>query len=155
LNTHPSLLPYNRGKHYYFWNIVNEDPFGVTLHWIDKNIDTGDIAFQSELEKTWEDTAFTLRESSKEAMVHLFKKNFDAITSGDIPRIKQEQKKGSLRLSKEIEPSSEFFLKKNYSGKELLNLIRGRSGFSAGGSWFVSNGVKYDVTVSIKKNMGR
>ena len=151
MNTHPSLLPCNRGRHYYFWNIVNEDPFGVTLHWIDENIDSGDIAFQSKLGKTWEDTGFSLRERSKEAVVNLFKKNFDAIISGDIPRTKQDPKKGILHLGEEIEPSSEIFLKKNYSGKELLNLIRGRSGFSSGGSWFRSGNVKYEVTISLKK----
>jgi methionyl-tRNA formyltransferase len=151
LNTHPSLLPYNRGRHYYFWNILDEDPFGVTLHWIDKDIDTGDIAFQSKLEKTWEDTGFSLRERSKQAMVSLFKEKFDRIVSGNIPRIKQDLKKGSFHLGNEIESSSEIFLDKNYSGKELLNLIRGRSGFPHGGAWFRLGEFRYKVTSSIKK----
>ena len=102
LNTHPSFLPYNRGKHYYFWNLVEGVPFGVTLHWIDKNIDSGDIAFQNDLEVSWEDTGFSLRERSKKAMLTLFEERFDAIISGEIPRRKQNLGKGSFHLGKEI-----------------------------------------------------
>ena len=40
---------------------------------------------------------------------------------------------------------------KDYSGKELLNLIRGRSGFPIGGTWFKAGDMKYEVTISIKK----
>ena len=35
INTHPSLLPFNRGKHYNFWALVEQVPFGVSLHFID------------------------------------------------------------------------------------------------------------------------
>ena len=151
LNTHPSLLPYNRGKHYYFWNLVEDVPFGVTLHWIDKNIDSGDIAFQSELEKSWEDTGFRLRERSRKGIIALFENNIDAIISGEIPRIKQDLKEGSFHLGKEIENFSEIDLKKHYSGKELINLIRGRSGFPVGGTWFKVGNRKYEVILSIKE----
>ena len=151
LNTHPSLLPCNRGRHYYFWNIVNEDPFGVTLHWIDENIDSGDIAFQKELNTTWEDTGFTLRKRGREAMITLFEESIDAIISGNIPRKKQDLKKGSFRLGKEIDGSSKIDLERLYSAKELLNSIRARSGFPIGGAWFEKDNERYEVTLSIKK----
>lgn len=151
LNTHPSLLPYNRGKHYYFWNLVDGVPFGVTLHWIDENIDSGDIAFQRQLNTTWEDTGFTLRKRARKAIVSLFEENFDSIISGNIPRKKQDLKKGSFRSNKEIEHSSKVDLKQLYTAKELLNLIRARSGFPNGGIWFEEDDAKYKVTLSIKK----
>jgi methionyl-tRNA formyltransferase len=53
LNFHPSLLPFNRGKHTTFWNIVEDVPFGVIIHWVDGGLDTGPVAFQREIEKTW------------------------------------------------------------------------------------------------------
>ena len=76
LNFHPSYLPYNRGKHYNFWTIVEDTPFGVTLHFIDKDIDSGEIAFQSRIPKTWEDTGKTLYEKAQSAIVQLFIDNF-------------------------------------------------------------------------------
>src|SRR3989304_8837124 len=56
LNFHPSYLPYNRGKNYNFWAIIEDAPFGVTLHFINNGVDNGDVVFQSRIEKTWEDT---------------------------------------------------------------------------------------------------
>ncbi len=151
LNTHPSLLPYNRGKHYYFWNIVEDVPFGVTLHWINENIDSGDIAFQKELNTTWEDTGFTLRKRGRETMVTLFEESIDAIISGNIPRKKQDLKERRFRLAKEIDGSSKIDLERLYTAKEILNSIRARSGFPFGGAWFEDGDEKYEVTLSIKK----
>ncbi len=47
LNIHPSLLPKYRGSNPYFWLYYNLDmAAGITLHYIDDNIDTGDIVGQ-------------------------------------------------------------------------------------------------------------
>ena len=46
VNTHPSLLPYNRGKNYNFWTLVDETPCGVSLHRVDPGIDTGEVVTQ-------------------------------------------------------------------------------------------------------------
>jgi len=53
INTHPSLLPYNRGKHYNFWALVEQAPFGVTLHFVDSGVDTGPIVAQREIHYDW------------------------------------------------------------------------------------------------------
>jgi len=36
VNTHNSFLPNNRGKHPYFWAMVEERDYDVTLHWVDE-----------------------------------------------------------------------------------------------------------------------
>lgn len=47
INMHPSLLPEYRGSDPYFWVIKNaEKETGVTIHYIDEGIDTGDIILQ-------------------------------------------------------------------------------------------------------------
>lgn len=47
LNVHTSLLPRYRGPAPVQWAIRNGDPdFGVTIHWMDENIDTGNIVTQ-------------------------------------------------------------------------------------------------------------
>jgi methionyl-tRNA formyltransferase len=55
INTHPSLLSHNRGKNYNFWNLVEDAPFGVSLNFVDLGVDNGDIIFQKEIHKIWED----------------------------------------------------------------------------------------------------
>ena len=49
INLHPSLLPKYRGPNPCFWSYYNMDKVGgVTVHFIDKGEDTGDILFQEE-----------------------------------------------------------------------------------------------------------
>ena len=151
LNFHPSFLPYNRGKHYYFWNIIEGNPFGVSLHFIDENIDSGPIAFQEQIETSWLDTGYTLREKAKKKMVALFKKNFNKIIYGKIPKIPQQNEFGSFHYGKEIDKASLINLDEIYSGRVLLNLLRARSGFSNGGAWFQDGDRQYEVSVVVRE----
>ncbi len=50
LNVHPSLLPAYRGPAPLFWQFRHGvDPVGVTVHWMDQGLDTGDLAVQAPL----------------------------------------------------------------------------------------------------------
>lgn len=50
LNVHPSLLPAFRGPFPLFWQFRNgETATGVSVHWMDSGLDTGDIAGQREI----------------------------------------------------------------------------------------------------------
>jgi methionyl-tRNA formyltransferase len=50
LNVHPSLLPAHRGPAPLFWALRNgEATIGVTVHFMDQEFDTGDIAAQAPL----------------------------------------------------------------------------------------------------------
>lgn len=151
LNFHPSYLPYNRGKHYNFWTIVEDVPFGATIHWVDKGVDTGLIAFQTSIEKTWEDTGETLFYKAQDAIVQLFKNNFSKIQSNNIPRIPQDLSQGSFHKAKEIETASRIDLEKSYSGRELLNLLRARTFPPHPAAWFKDKGNKYEVRVRIRR----
>ena len=50
LNVHPSLLPAYRGPYPLFWQYrAGEKATGVSVHWMDAGLDTGDIVGQREL----------------------------------------------------------------------------------------------------------
>ena len=147
LNFHPSLLPHNRGRHPNFWSIVEETPFGVSIHWVDETVDGGDVAFQKEIPKSWVDTGGTLHAKGRAAIVRLFENNFDAIVSGNSPRLKQAPAR--VRYAKELEPASEIDLDKQYTGRELLNLIRARTFSPYPACSFSEHGEMYEVRVEI------
>jgi len=151
LNFHPSYLPFNRGKHYNFWSIVEEAPFGVTIHWVDEAVDTGDIAFQSIINKSWEDTGETLYQKAQKELVKLFKERFTDIKEGKIPRISQKKYLGSFHKSEELEKASKIELEKKYKARDLLNLLRARTFPPHPGAWFVENGEKYQIRIQIAK----
>jgi methionyl-tRNA formyltransferase len=151
LNFHPSYLPYNRGKHYNFWTIVECTPFGVTIHFIDKGVDTGDIAYQSRIYKSWEDTAKTLYEKAQKEIVRLFIENFPEIKRGDIPRIPQDMHQGSFHKASELDSASYFDVNKSYKAVDLLNLLRARTFPPYPAAWFTDNGEEYEVRIEITK----
>lgn len=151
LNFHPSLLPYNRGKHYNFWALVEGAPFGVTLHWVDVAVDCGDIAFQSPIQVTWEDTGATLYHKAQEEIVHLFMKRFAEIKAGRIPRIPQDLSRGSFHRAHELEQASRIELDKNYNARDLLNVLRARTFPPHPAAWFTEGDTRYEVRVEIKK----
>ena len=64
INAHMGLLPNYRGMNVLEWSILNNDPIGVTLHYIDEGIDPGDIIKFKEIKATKTDTIKTLREKS-------------------------------------------------------------------------------------------
>lgn len=149
LNFHPSYLPYNRGKHYNFWALVEEAPFGVSLNFIEKSIDSGDIAFQRRIGTSWDDTGESLYYKAQSAILRLFKENFPAIKQGYLPRQPQDLKQGSFHLAKELKPASEIILDKEYTARQLLNLLRARTFPPHPGCRFTDKGETFEVRVQI------
>jgi len=90
INTHPSLLPKGRGLAPEFWPIINGDKeAGLTVHFLDEGVDSGDIIIQGTVEVSSIDTGFTLGEKLGELALELFKKWFPLVKEGNVPRIKQ------------------------------------------------------------------
>ncbi len=57
INFHAGKLPYYRGRNVIIWAIINgETEIGLTSHFVDEGIDTGDIIHQELLPIEWTDT---------------------------------------------------------------------------------------------------
>ena len=152
INTHPSLLPFNRGKHYNFWALVEQSPFGVSLHFVDEGIDSGDIVAQKEILYDWTDTGGTLYLKAVEAMVELFIHEYPKIRELQLSKIKQDLTKGSMHYAREINLASLIEIDKQYKARDLINLLRARTFPGYPSCSFLDQGVAYDVTVTIKKH---
>ncbi len=61
INMHAGITPQYRGVHGGYWALVNNDPShcGVTIHLVDKGIDTGEVLYQSVIEITDKDNFVT------------------------------------------------------------------------------------------------
>lgn len=155
LNFHPSLLPHDRGKHPNFWTLVEGTPYGVSLHWIDAGVDSGAVAFQAELEKTWEDTGETLHRRAQDAIVELFERAWPAIRDDRIPRVPQDPDAGCSHRAADLDPASRIDLDRSYTARDLLNLLRARTYPPHPGAWFQDEGERYEVRVSIERPPGQ
>ena len=83
INLHISYLPWNRGAHPNFWSFYDCTPTGVTIHLMDKGIDTGQILFQKYVNFNNKETTFS--ETYKRLIneiEQLFLKNINEIIYG-------------------------------------------------------------------------
>ncbi len=105
INLHPSLLPYNRGRHPNLWSFIDNTPKGVTIHYIDEGVDTGDIIAQKELVFEDNETLSSSYWKGLQALEDLLITQWHDIKSGNITRIKQEGE-GTFHLGKDLDSVS-------------------------------------------------
>ena len=151
INCHPSYLPYSRGKHYYFWNFVDKSPSGVSIHIVDEKIDHGPICFQEEIPTSWEDNGESIVRKSRRCLIRLYKKHFMQILSLSFPTTENKTNQGTFHLASEIKQKSCIDLNKEYKARDLLNIIRGCSGFPGKWAYFNDNNDTYEVSIQIRK----
>lgn len=90
INLHISLLPYNRGSSPNFFSFMDDTPKGVTIHLMDKGLDTGDILCQKEVKFDESQETFTSSyEKLMQEVKDLFKENWEDIREGRITPVKQ------------------------------------------------------------------
>lgn len=76
VNIHNSLLPFNRGADPNIWSILEETPRGVTLHYIDAELDKGFVIAQEILEDGDDETLSSSYNNLDRLAKTLFKKAF-------------------------------------------------------------------------------
>ena len=93
INLHMSYLPYNRGSHPNFWSFMEGTPSGVTIHEVNKGIDTGKIIAQKKinfnLKKNSKITFFQSYKILFNELEKLFLKNLKNLITGNYKTRKQ------------------------------------------------------------------
>jgi methionyl-tRNA formyltransferase len=123
INIHPSYLPNYRGQHVVNWAIVDgENETGVTIHFVDEGIDTGDIIVQKKIPILFEDSANTLHDRIYHEAYELLKHVLNTISSGKaLEAKKQDDSKASYFRPRNPEDG---LIEWNRDGIEIYNLIR-------------------------------
>jgi methionyl-tRNA formyltransferase len=142
VNLHPAYLPYNRGKYPNVWSIVERTPAGVTLHYIDAGVDTGDIIAQRQVPIEPVDTGETLYRKLDQACIELFKDTWPLIRSGHAPRIRQCSDKATYHRTRDVERIDHIDLDRQYTARELIDIIRSRTFPPYPGAYFIHEGRK-------------
>ncbi len=84
VNLHISLLPWNRGADPNLWSFLDDTPKGVSIHYLDDGIDTGDVLFQREVvfSDTKAETLATTYDKLNLEIQSLFQDQWNAIKKG-------------------------------------------------------------------------
>ncbi|MCM8832256.1 MAG: formyl transferase [Candidatus Omnitrophica bacterium] len=114
INLHISYLPWNRGYYPNVWSFLEDTPKGVTIHYIDEGIDTGDIIVQKEV--FFDEDRETLKTSYdklQKEIQELFKNNWERIKTGKIEPKRQPQT-GSIHYKREFKIFEPFIREKGW-----------------------------------------
>lgn len=91
INLHTSFLPFNRGAHPILWSVLEGTPLGVTIHQIDKGLDTGPIIFQKPLTAPAPEKSLRqIHESVNQELVALFCANWQNIVAKKFNALPQQ-----------------------------------------------------------------
>lgn len=111
INCHAGKLPFYRGRNILNWALINDEKeFGITVHYIDKGIDTGDILLQRTFPITDEDNYKTLLETSYQECANTLYDAIKLIQLNKIEPIPQQS----------IDPVG-FYCGRRGAGDEIIN----------------------------------
>ncbi len=123
INVHASLLPKLRGGAPIHKAIMyGYDKTGITIMYMDKGMDTGDIISKKEVKIEENDTAETLHDKLQKSAVFLLMDTLPSIIDGTNKREKQDEKYATYAYNISREEEHVDF---NKTSKEIYNQIRG------------------------------
>ena len=141
INVHASLLPKLRGGAPIHHAIIDGyEKTGVTIMYMAKGMDDGDIISQEEVLITDEDNVGTLHDKLSLIGANLLEKTLPSILDGTNNRIKQDN--DAVTFAPTIKREEEH-IDFNKSGKDIINLIRGLN------PWPLSNIILNDLECKI------
>lgn len=125
INVHWALLPKNRGCNPVNWQIIKgEEKAGITLHFIDEGLDSGDIIAQQEVPIFFNDTWVDLKNRLAHASEEFLKVALGRFLESKFERIPQAL--NQVTFNNRLYPESPKIDFERMSDLEVYNLIRGQ-----------------------------
>ncbi len=141
INVHASLLPKYRGGAPIHWCLINgEEKTGITIMYMDKGMDSGDIIKQEEYLIKDIDTVSTLHDKLSEIGSSVLLDTLPSIINKTNKRIKQDESLVTYGYNITREDERLDF---NLTGKEIINKIRGLNSWPLAN--FLLNDLEYKV----------
>ncbi|MCR2111210.1 formyltransferase family protein [Campylobacter upsaliensis] len=135
INCHASKLPFYRGRNNLNWVLINDEKeFGVSVHFIDSGVDTGDIILQKSFSISDEDDYSTLLKRAYKACAFLL---YEAVLLFLNPPVKSYSQAGFVCKRR---GSGDELIDWSLNTRELFNFIRALNAPNLGASAFI-NGV--------------
>ncbi len=150
LNLHPSWLPYNRGSYPNVWSIIEKTPAGVTLHYIDEGVDTGDIVAQQRVAVEPTDTGESLYGKLEETALALFQEKWPDIRAGRAERRPQSGEEGTTHRVRDVDQCDFIDPDREYNAGELIDILRARTFPPHKGAYTIVDGRKVYLRLSLE-----
>lgn len=124
INCHAGKLPFYRGRNILNWALINDETeFGITAHYMDEGIDTGDIIVQETYPITDEDNYGTLLARAYDGCADVLYRAVKMIQNNEVKRIRQQDIDPVGTYCGMRQPGDEI-IDWNQSSREIFNFIR-------------------------------
>jgi len=124
INCHAGKLPFYRGRNILNWALINDEKeFGITVHFIDEGIDTGDILLQKCFNITDKDTYETLLNVAYQECANILYEAIKLIQKGNYERVKQKDI-NEVGFYCGQRTSGDELIKWDQTSRQLFNFIR-------------------------------
>ena len=124
INCHAGKLPFYRGRNVLNWVLINDEKeFGITVHYVDKGIDTGNIILQKSFQITDQDNYKTLLSKAYVECANIL---YDAILmfkKGNVKGYKQDEINSVGSYCKGRKKGDEI-LNWNQTSRQIFNFVR-------------------------------
>jgi len=152
INCHAGALPFYRGRNILNWVLINDEKhFGVTIHYIDEGIDTGDIILQKKYEISDNDDYKSLLDRSYKYCAELLLESLNLINEGNLEVIKQNEinTNGSYYKKRNI---GDEIINWNSSSRQIFNFIRAISHPGPCARTYINN-IEYMIEKAVEQNI--
>lgn len=124
INCHAGKLPFYRGRNILNWCLINDEKdFGITVHFVDEGIDTGDIILQRIYPITDEDNYQTLLDSAYKGCASIIYDGIKLLQKGNYERIPQKTIHSVGMYCGERKEGDEW-LNWNQTSRDIFNFVR-------------------------------
>jgi methionyl-tRNA formyltransferase len=151
INLHPGYLPHTRGYFPNIWSIVDDLPPGATLHYMDENIDTGEIIARSKVQKSFEDDGKTVYRRIEDKAVELFKQEWYKIEQGQVETISNDDEIANSYYNRDFDELREINPYDTYQAKELIDILRALTFPEYNNAYIEIGNNRYYIEVDIQK----
>jgi len=151
INIHGSLLPKYRGRTPHVWAIINgEKKTGVTVHCIDKGVDSGDIIIQKEINIEENDSGAAILIKFKELYPHLINELLEKILTNSI-KFEAQNHSNATYFGKRTPESG--LVNWDWFRERIRDWIRAQTD-PYPGAFFFYDGIKVTVHQAVFSNLG-
>ena len=124
INCHAGKLPFYRGRNILNWALINDEPeFGITVHYVDDGIDTGDIIVQCTYPITDDDDYASLLTRAYDGCADSLFEAVKLVQSGDSQPVQQRTIHPVGFYCTGRKPGDER-LDWNQSARDVFNFVR-------------------------------
>lgn len=149
VNIHKSYLPYNKGANPNVWSIIEDNPAGVSMHYMTENVDDGPIISRRKVRIKPDDTGKSLYRRLERQQFKMFTDLWEDIRTDTVECVEQDTATGSHHTTTDFSELFELKRDEMVNVGEFLDLLRALTFPPYNNAYFEVDDQQYYVEIEI------